>query len=135
MLGGLTARVVGMIGGGVILILTLALIYITLTKNAEIRSLNKNVTRLEARVGQLTSDLATCTGNTARLNQAIDAQNRSLADLADRAAVGARQAAVMRAELAKAKINNDAKLARIAKASAGADQCASTDALILENAR
>lgn len=132
---GLSARIVGMVGGGVILILTLALAYITLTKNAEIRSLNKNVTRLETNLSRVTADLATCRGNTARLDQAIDAQNRSMAELVAKAAVQARQADALLGELAKARINNDAKLARIAKAVAGADMCASADALILENVR
>lgn len=132
-------KVLAIAGGVTTVALAAALAFVTISKNAEIRtldsSINHPVTGYKVTLERAQSDLATCRTNRITLEEAAASQSAAVA--AARAESEARLQALSgqldtaRRASATAQRRADAILA----ARPTDDQCASADALILENSR
>lgn len=128
----LTSRLAGFIGIGSSVVLAIALTVVTVSKNAEIRTLERSITALNGKVDQLTGDLTQCRANRITLEDATRRQNEAVE------AVRA-QGEERISDLSKAldRSNRAAQTAqrnadRILAAQGTGDACADAEALILE---
>ena len=125
--------------GGVALLGMAALAYVWISGHATIASyekaINAPVTGWQARLNACTADLATARGNAATLGSQIDRQNDAVQRLGDDAAARYANGAAERSSALEASSAAKALAAKLAKAQAGADKCASADALILETVK
>lgn len=116
-----------------------ALAYVWISDHATIasyeRAINAPVTGWQARLKAATADLATARGNAATLQAQIDRQNDAVQRLNDGAAARLANGAAERSSALDGVAKAAALSAKLAKAQAGADVCASADALILETVK
>lgn len=116
-----------------------ALAYVWISDHATIasyeRAINAPVTGWQARLNAATADLATARGNAAVLGAEIQRQNDALEGLKASAATRLANGAAGRAQADQVAASAAALSAKLAKVKAGADVCASADALILETVK
>lgn len=122
--------------GGLSIALAGALAWLYISTNATIASyekaINAPVVGWRASLQRCTSDLATSQGNAATLTGSVARQNDAVQGVSSTAAVRYAQGAADRSGAALSVQKADALAAKLVKARAGADICASADQLILE---
>lgn len=134
---GIGEKVLAMVGGGLSLVLGAVLAFTIISKNSEIRTLEKSindpVTGYAARLKLAQSNYDQCKANRITLEDATARQNAAVA--AVKAEEKERLDALGR-QLQTAKVatrSAEKRAAAIMAAKPTEDQCASADALILEN--
>lgn len=133
---GLKDKMLAMIGGGLAMVLLVALIWVTVSKNNAIGDLNNRITALEAEIQVAQNDLAICQGNTANLTAGIERQNAAVATLEAEGRVRDERG---KAALAAVRRENEA-LAAATRAvidfqpRPGEDICVAADRMIRESA-
>lgn len=125
--------------GGLSVVLAVALAVVVVTNRATIAAydaaINAPVTGWQARLSACTADLAVARGNTAVLGSSVGKQNEAVQSVQDHAAARYANGAAMRSDAAL-KAKQAAQLAaKLAKATATENMCASADALILETVK
>ncbi len=132
MFSALTSKVYG----GLAIFLALALVYVTVSKNGEIRqltaSIERPVTGWRARLDRCELDRQTLRGNQAKLEKAVTDHNASLDRIKAAADLRAANAANDRLRALEQAKTAEAKAATLAKRVAGSDVCKSARDLILE---
>lgn len=125
--------------GGLSVALAAALLWLYVSTSATIasyeRAINAPVTGWAARLSAAQADLATARGNAATLQAQIDRQNDAVQRLNEGAAARLANGAAERSRASEGVASAAALSAKLAKAQAGADVCASADALILETVK
>lgn len=122
--------------GGLSIALALACAYLYISMSATIASyekaINEPVTGWQARLNACVADKSTALGNQAALEAQIDRQNEAVERLNSAAGARIANGAQMRKLAANEAASADALVAKLEKASAAADVCASANQLILE---
>lgn len=125
--------------GGLSILLAVALAGSIVSHKATVaaydKAINAPVTGWQARLSACTADLATARSNATTLRSQIDRQNEAVQSIQTAAANRYASGAVDRSEAVKQAVAAKAAAATLAKAKAGADVCASADALILETVK
>lgn len=134
---GIGDKVLAMIGGGLSAVLGLALVFTVISKNAEIKGLDKAinhpVTGYAVKLKNAHSDLATCKANRITIEDAARQQSEAVAAAN---AAGQQRIDTLARQLENAKAatrSADKRATAILAAKPGEDICASADALILES--
>lgn len=125
--------------GGLSAALALALAWLYVSTSATIASydkaINAPVKGWSARFSACTADIATARGNAATLAAQIDRQNDTVQALSDAAAARYSSGALGRSIAAQTNGRATAATAKLGKAKAGENVCASADSLILETVK
>ncbi len=134
MIAAFLSLITSKLAGPIALVAALALLGWATVERIQLAGARHTVATLTDRIENKTTgyiaELATCTGNTARLNAAIGDQNTAIA------AAGAAAAKTAAALDQAAKVSADARAVAASRAAAvaalkpGADRCASAEALL-----
>jgi len=130
---GLTDRVLVIIGGGLAVLLLLALVYTKITDHSTIKNLNHSLVQKTEELRAANQDLGTCRANRINLQSSLDEQNRALEALRSSSATREQELAVI-AQRARNDAQNASNRASHILASPGSS-CADADRIILENSR
>lgn len=132
---GIKDKLLAMLGGGLSLLLGIALVVTLISKNATIHAQQRLITAQNSRIEILERNYATCRANNGTLEAGIARQNAAYSALQAQAAQ--RQAlAAGDVERASSAARTAAERASVlSRRVAGPDQCRSADELILESLR
>jgi hypothetical protein len=128
---GLGDKMLAIVGGGLSVVLALALAFTLLSKNAEIRHLVKERDNVAQRLDACQRDNGTLLANQGALENSVEAQNHAIQQSEAKASLKAAQHANERVEASVQAQNAARKAAALAKAVPQALECQGADQFIL----